>query len=765
MRSSPTLPTRILPPLIFLTVLLLLVFLCQGMGFTALPPVEQRYLAAKARVVSLKDDAKKSSQRESWEKLAAEFHSIYEADPAWPNRAAALYKAAESLEELSRRSCSKADTRKAIALYETLALRHASSRLADDSLYKAARLRAAVLKDDKGALNLIDRIKRQYPAGDMIKESRELEKVLLASSQGKLIPVKSVENSKKNIGELKSEKNTKVIPHKQVYKDLPLAYKSAIRKMEELKNSNIKACWRQPWEELRNEFLRINNLAKNSLKSASHFQAGLCEQNLAFCSHLNNDIQRAIALLESFISTYPKNQNADNALLGIAKLQRLTKKHRQKAITTLDTLISKYPGGDVLAEAKRLSGIWKAEDAPELASISKTAIEQAKFNKHKGKSELQILSWDSISANTVKFSLDISHPVKYESSLARGNKNQTSLILKLKNTHAVDEIKKGVKINGSILKGVSVKEENGNLVLKLDVKAQTRFEISEFNSPPRLLVTLINEKNSATERNTNPPAISGKQNYIPAQVNNIASQLGLTVHRIFIDAGHGGRDPGTTHNNLVERSIALDIAMRLGRLLKANGLEIIYSRDKDQTLQLSKRTQLANQSHADLFVSIHVNANSSPTINGFETYYLNLASSKQAAAVATHENAGSDKRLADLQNVLADVMLNARVAESRTLAQDIQRLSLFRLKKRKYFSKDNGVKSAPFHVLLGAQMPAVLIETGYCTNEKEAKNLLTPEYRHALAEGIAEGILAYRDRLIKNRTADSSLTEKNKNAI
>ena len=119
----------------------------------------------------------------------------------------------------------------------------------------------------------------------------------------------------------------------------------------------------------------------------------------------------------------------------------------------------------------------------------------------------------------------------------------------------------------------------------------------------------------------------------------------------------------------------------------------------------------------------------------------------------------------DLQKMLADVMLNARVDESRHLAQDIQRLSQFRLKRRQYDTKDNGIKSAPFIVLLGAQMPAVLVEIGYCTNREEAARLLTPKYRMTLAEGLAEGILAYKDKLLKRRTVQNSLTQEGAGAM
>ena len=243
------------------------------------------------------------------------------------------------------------------------------------------------------------------------------------------------------------------------------------------------------------------------------------------------------------------------------------------------------------------------------------------------------------------------------------------------------------------------------------------------------------------------------------RVNNVvAGQPGLSVQRVFIDAGHGGRDPGTIHNDVIERNITLDIALRLGRLLEDNGLEVIYSRRKDVAVSLRDRTGKANQAGADLFVSIHVNAHEDRGINGFETYYLDISRDPRAVRVASQENARNDRNLGEVQKILSDGMLTARQYESRRLATDIQKQSLARLKRRGYTVRDNGTRAAPFIVLLGARMPCVLVEVGYCSNPHEARNLLDARYRMILAEGLAEGILSYSDRVRQNRTAQNSLT-------
>ena len=126
--------------------------------------------------------------------------------------------------------------------------------------------------------------------------------------------------------------------------------------------------------------------------------------------------------------------------------------------------------------------------------------------------------------------------------------------------------------------------------------------------------------------------------------------------------------------------------------------------------------------------------------------------------VARQENARNDRNMGEVQKVLSDGMLTARQYESRRLAADIQKQSLARLKRRGYTVRDNGTRAAPFIVLLGARMPCVLVEVGYCSNPHEARNLLDARYRMILAEGLAEGILSYSDRVRQNRTAQNSLT-------
>ncbi|MBQ4568178.1 MAG: N-acetylmuramoyl-L-alanine amidase [Desulfovibrio sp.] len=769
---------RLAPPLAFVAALCVLVICCYDSGYTSLPPTEKRYSAAKADIASLKANTKRASQREPWEKLAQEFRDIYEQDPAWPNRPAALFRAAESLEELARRSFVKADARKAVACYENLALRHADSRLADDALFRAARLRASWLRDDAGALELLRRARKQYPRGDMRAKIDALEKALRASASGRTAP----EAMQVAAAEQPVQEDAPVRPQNDSTdpRGIMPRYIAAKKRMENLTADKTRSCWRQPWEELRDEFLTLSKAGKGwAIAPGALFRAAASQESLARCSHQGSDYRKALQLYHSLTMTFPKSALADDAMLQAARINAHLKE-KDKALALVQDLYKRYPNGDMRPAAEALAASLQAQAQP-AAPAGKQAVEQSQAKTPAHKSELQVLSWDSPNRDSVEIVLEMSGPVQYSSRLVRkekkGQDTPDRLYLDLADSSVVSDVRKGVSISGSLLQAVRVRDrKDGGATLQFDFRDVGRYDIRKEDDPCRIVLSVAAGKVPLPQRQNaavaealpdtpDAPPPSSRKVTAPGQMANMANQLGLSVHTVFIDAGHGGRDPGATHNDVLERNITLDVAMTLGRLLRANGLEVVYSRKRDQAIALSERTHMANKERADLFVSIHVNASPDPSVHGVETYYLDLARNPQAARVAALENAGSDRRLGDMQDMLADVMLSARVGESRRLAGDIQRLTMFRLKRRNYEVRNNGVKSAPFHVLIGAQMPAVLVELGYCSNKAEAKKLLDPKYRLALAEGLAEGILAYRDRLQDNSTAQNTLTNKKPDAM
>ncbi|HIX39682.1 MAG TPA: N-acetylmuramoyl-L-alanine amidase [Candidatus Desulfovibrio intestinigallinarum] len=739
---------RLAPPLAFMLALFALVVLCYDAGYSALPPTEKRYADAKAGVERLKLDEKRSMQREPWENLAEEFSDIYRSDTDWPNRAAALFKAGESLEQLARRSFTRKDAQRAVDCYEEVALKHADSRLADDALFRAALLTASYLKDDKAALALLDRLERQYPRGDMRDQARELRSNLTAS----LAPVGTAAAAPA----AQAPAPEAAIPDVRPAQRPQAVYQQAKAEMDALRKDKKRSCWREPWEKLEQRFLSVH-AAKPSpaIGAGALYRAAVCREALARCSHMDKEFQAAVALYAAVPDQFPRSALADDALYQAAVLSAQELDDAGEARRFLSEQLKSYAKGDMAGKGRQL--LAELDGGPQKEASVRTAQRPVA-------PELQMLSWDSPGKNSVEVVLELNTSTTYDTRLVRGSKSQPDrLVLRLKNTAVADDVRKGVKVNGSLLQNIAVKKLKKDAQVELTFREVARFDTDSEENPSRIVVRVTSGKNRlprAEKGDTDIAEAPRRERRVSArQVADMASQLGLSVQRVFIDAGHGGRDPGTSHNKVVERVITLDIALRLGRLLEANGLDVVYSRRDDRAVGLSQRTVAANRKECDLFVSIHVNANEDRSVQGFETYYLDFASNQHAARVAALENARSERRLGNMQSMLAEVMLSARVDESRRLASDIQRLSLFRLKRRGYEVRNNGTKSAPFHVLLGANMPAVLVEVGYCTHGQEAKRLLDAKYRHALAEGLAEGILAYRDRLSKRRTAQNSLTD------
>jgi N-acetylmuramoyl-L-alanine amidase len=229
---------------------------------------------------------------------------------------------------------------------------------------------------------------------------------------------------------------------------------------------------------------------------------------------------------------------------------------------------------------------------------------------------------------------------------------------------------------------------------------------------------------------------------------SMARQLGLGVSRIVIDPGHGGHDPGAKGKGVTEAELVLDVALRLEKLLqKVPGVEVILTRRTDDFIALPERTAIANREGADLFLSIHANASLNSQAHGIETYFLNFANNQSAAAVAARENAASTQAMGGLPDFVKAIAMNNKLDESRDLALHVQRAMVDKQRSSNKTLKDLGVKQAPFVVLIGANMPSVLAETGFVTNAQEAKLLKANAYRQKIAESLFNAIRKYQTSL------------------
>ena len=232
---------------------------------------------------------------------------------------------------------------------------------------------------------------------------------------------------------------------------------------------------------------------------------------------------------------------------------------------------------------------------------------------------------------------------------------------------------------------------------------------------------------------------------------SLSRELGLKVARIVIDPGHGGHDTGTIGpRGLMEKDVCLDVALRLGGIIKERlpGAQVIYTRKTDTFVPLEERTAIANKAKADLFISIHANSSHDRYARGVETYYLNFATSPEAMEVAARENAYSTESMNDLQTLIQKIARNDKIEESKELATDNQSALSHRLELVSADEHNRGVKRAPFVVLIGANMPSVLVEMSFLSNPIDERLLRIPARRERFALGIYRGVAEYLASII-----------------
>jgi N-acetylmuramoyl-L-alanine amidase len=223
-----------------------------------------------------------------------------------------------------------------------------------------------------------------------------------------------------------------------------------------------------------------------------------------------------------------------------------------------------------------------------------------------------------------------------------------------------------------------------------------------------------------------------------------ASAFPLSVHRVVLDAGHGGTDPGASStSNVSEKEITLDIEKRLGTLLRRYGFEVVETRNDDRLIPLRERARLANGSSSDIFVSIHVNSIPHADNHGVETYYLGPTNDPTLTQLAAAENLTSGYALADLRKLLDRVYADVRRDESHRLATAVQLQLYSGLRGVDPGLENWGVKRAPFIVLVATEMPAILAEVGCLSNDREAEMLRSGAYREQIAQALFQGIHAY----------------------
>ena len=274
-----------------------------------------------------------------------------------------------------------------------------------------------------------------------------------------------------------------------------------------------------------------------------------------------------------------------------------------------------------------------------------------------------------------------------------------------------------------------------------------RFNVFYLPDPFRVVIDIIPDKPGAMkpEDKVPQPPLPAKSGY------SMARQLGLGVKRIVLDPGHGGNDPGCIgKKGLKEKDVVLDVCKRLRTLIQSStDIEVILTRESDIFMPLENRTVIANQKQADIYISVHANSFPNRKRSGVETFYLNFSQDDSVNQVAAIENATSTKNIGKMKTIIESIVRNSKIVESKELAAKVQSNLVSNLSRHYKNVKNLGVKGGPFWVLIGGEVPSVLVEISHLSNPTGEARLKTSDYRQRIAEGIFGGIKDYINSLGK----------------
>ncbi len=518
-----------------------------------------------------------------------------------------------------------------------------------------------------------------------------------------------------------------------LYADAPKdKYYKAEACYKKLRHSPKKQKYRDKWLECIKKFEAVyRHDPKGPWAAAGLYMSGQLYQELYKRSFKTSDQETAIDMYERIITDFPKStykQRAEYALRHMS-YTKTPKRASKKELPKKD--IAAAPEDSIEAEIEKL------------ASMPPPAKNDLKVATNEDARIFGLRYWSNPSYTRVV--IDIDNEVPYTHRLLKKDvsiQKPQRLYVDLDNSRLKEDIKKIVPINDDLLIDARAGQYTSNRVrVVVDIKSFETYKIFSLKNPFRIVIDVWGTVDSPTR----PVVNMGKENAkIPAGA--LAKQLALGVRRIVIDPGHGGRDYGAPGylRGVHEKDVVLKLARRLAKKIRKElGCEVIMTRNSDRNLTLEERTAIANTKNADLFISIHTNAVRDRRAYGIETFFLNLATDNDAILVAARENATSTKNISDLETILSDLMQNAKINESSRLAVHVQK-SMYR-HLSKHYSKINskGVKQAPFYVLMGAQMPAILIETSFISNPRECKRLKNTAYQDRMSEGIVKGIEEY----------------------
>jgi N-acetylmuramoyl-L-alanine amidase len=504
---------------------------------------------------------------------------------------------------------------------------------------------------------------------------------------------------------------------------------------------------RSNWEKLIRRFdcFARQNPGHPDAEKALYLQARTWEE-LSRASGSNKDAREAISHYLALADRYANSNLADDALFAAGQVAENRLADPTSAARYYQWLIEQLPAGDKTVEARARLAVLPPV-GPQSSSVG---YDEQRPDKPAGSPRLEkIRFWSGPEYTRVV--LDLSAPVSVNPHLLKGDLPR--LYFDLPDTSLAPDLPTETAISNGLVERVRASRfDDQRSRVVIDLGRPSEYRLVTLENPYRIVVDVQGTPAHQVESGPAPePAddsIAGILKRVPTtqaalHVPQQARQEGIRV--IVIDAGHGGKDPGAIGpNNVMEKTVTLQLAKELAARLGAElGVKVLLTRSDDRFLELRERTAFANRAGADLFISLHANASPSSHAYGLETYFLNLAKNSQAAEVAARENGTSLEDVTNLEAILFDLMANAKINESSRLAAEVQQALVAGLRPHFSHIKDLGVRQGPFHVLLGATMPSVLVEAAFISNSREEKRLKNHNYQKQVAAAIVKGIKNY----------------------
>ena len=463
-------------------------------------------------------------------------------------------------------------------------------------------------------------------------------------------------------------------------------------------------------------------------------------------SGLEADLDKALEIYKKVAIDYKDHRLADDAQYKRGEIIYNFKKDPTQAYVEFLKVEVKFPKGDARLKASRMMD--KLELVLGKKRLAKEAVKKGKGKKKKLISVKDIRHWSTPTYTRVV--IDLEDSVKYKKHLLKKDpdlKKSRRLFVDLHGAWISKGIESSITIKDGLLRRARAAQYNKKTVrVVLDIDNMEGYKIFHLYDPFRIVLDVQGKERKLKPVKKVVAKRPPKKKKVKKDTNkeiSLARQLGLGVKRIIIDAGHGGKDPGAIgRNGLREKHVMLKLANLVAEKVKEElKCQAILTRGKDVFLPLEKRTAIANMKKGDLFISLHTNAHKDRKCMGIETYFLNIALDEDSMNVAARENATSTKNISDLQMILNDLMLNTKINESSRLARFVHKSLIKELRKKYNKVQNRGVRQAPFYVLIGAEMPAILLEVGYITNSIENRRLCSATYLKRAASGIVRALI------------------------